>query len=179
MKNILLIFSIFILAISCVSVPQTESKETQAPPPVTTQTSSYLREADRGSIILPGIFFERGKSTLSGEYKRSLNVLKNVMSSNTNITVIIEGHASVDGKAYPNNYELSKKRAETVYNYIVNTMKLPKSKFTLKYYGEALPEHPEPRLHLNRRVQFIIIKDQADLDKYNIYTKDVDIKKER
>ena len=87
---------------------------------------------------------------------------------------MVEGNSSKEGPA-PYNYQLSKRRSDTSFNYIIK-LGAENSKLLKSAFGEALPEYPT--LKENRRSEFIIIMTENDLKKYNDFAKTVDINKE-
>lgn len=102
------------------------------------------------------INFEFDKSTIKEESYPYLDKIVRLMK-NTPIHVVVCGHTdNVGDPAY--NMELSKKRAESVYNYLINAG-VEKSHLSYEYYGMTRPistnDTPEGRL-INRRVEFEI-----------------------
>ena len=102
------------------------------------------------------INFEFDKSTIKEESYPYLDKIVRLMK-NTPIHVVVCGHTdNVGDPAY--NMELSKKRAESVYNYLINAG-VEKSHLSYEYYGMTRPistnDTPEGRL-INRRVEYEI-----------------------
>jgi outer membrane protein OmpA-like peptidoglycan-associated protein len=81
--------------------------------------------------------------------------------------LVIEGHASEEG-SFEYNYELSTRRAESVFKQLVRNGVAP-DRMSYKGYGEVRPKvkgDTEDALSVNRRVEFTIVGmfDQYDLD---------------
>ena len=112
------------------------------------------------------ILFRTDSSRLSEKHKPILNELYDLMASNPNLKLEIQGHTDNVGDSTP-NVDLSEKRAKTVQkylmkkdsdlkNYILNSTNLK-----VKGFGYAAPNAPNDTpegLHLNRRVNFSIVK---------------------
>ena len=109
-----------------------------------------------------------------GSYKEAYNLVHQIINDNPDIRIMVEGNSSKDGPA-PYNYNLSKRRSDTSFNYIIK-LGAANSKLLKNAFGEALPEYPT--LKENRRSEFIIIMTEDDLKKYNDFAKTVDINKE-
>lgn len=102
------------------------------------------------------INFEFDKSTIKKESYPYLDKIVRLMK-NMPIHVVVRGHTDNVGNA-DYNMELSKKRAEAVYNYLLDAG-VEKSHLSYEYYGMTRPistnDTPEGRL-MNRRVEFEI-----------------------
>lgn len=122
------------------------------------------RMADGQSVVgkticaIDMIHFEFDKSVVMEESYPYLNKIADLIK-NTSMNMIVKGHT--DGIGQPEyNMELSKKRAEAVYNYLQGKG-VDASRLTYEYYGMTRPIAPnateEGRL-MNRRVEFEITK---------------------
>jgi len=69
-------------------------------------------------------------------------------------SLVIEGHADASGNETANK-ALSKKRADSVKNYLVGNFKLPSIE-TVGRGSEKLRDPANPRSEINRRIEFII-----------------------
>ena len=102
------------------------------------------------------INFEFDKSVIMQESYPYLDKIVRLMK-NTPIHVVVRGHTDNVGNA-DYNMELSKKRAEAVYNYLLDAGVDP-GHLSYEYYGMTRPistnDTPEGRL-MNRRVEFEI-----------------------
>ena len=109
-------------------------------------------------IRINNIFFNTAKSDLLPESYPELNRLVNLLNENPSITIKILGHTDNIGKK-EDNLVLSKARAESVKNYIIN-QGINKNRITTEGFGSDRPistnETQEGRA-LNRRVEFQII----------------------
>lgn len=104
------------------------------------------------------INFEFGKSSLDRSSKEYLDKIASLMKR-SNVKIEIKGHTdNVGSEEY--NMELSRQRAEAVYNYLIKNGISP-SKLSFSYYGMSQPittnDTPEGRKE-NRRVEFEILK---------------------
>lgn len=110
------------------------------------------------SETLNNVFFDTDRYTLLPESKSDLDQLVNFLNLNEHVRVEIGGHTDNTGKeAY--NQQLSEKRAEAVYNYLIDAG-ISVSRLTFRGYGQAQPiatnDTPEGR-GLNRRTDFKIV----------------------
>jgi outer membrane protein OmpA-like peptidoglycan-associated protein len=111
------------------------------------------------NFVLKNIFFELDSYELKSESKFELGKLIEFLNKNKNVSIEISGHTDNQGSK-EHNLKLSKNRAKTVYDYLINNQI---SDLRLKYkgYGFEKPidtnETPEGRAN-NRRTEFKIIK---------------------
>lgn len=198
MKNFLLIF-IFIISlivvISCKTTPNTVVEEpqiVQIPPPVE-EVEEPIPEPDRNELIFPeGVSIretERGKilvidtkaiydfasTNMPANVPISLGQVMAFMNANQNVTIIIEGHTSNIGIAYPHNYNLSVERARNAKAYLVNRG-IAENRLIESPLGESLPEYPN-QADL-RRNEFVVITGEDDLRVYNDFVSKLDVRKE-
>jgi outer membrane protein OmpA-like peptidoglycan-associated protein len=111
------------------------------------------------AIVLEGIVFKTGKSTVEPESEVNLEAAFNTLKDNPDIAVEIHGHTDNVGKA-ASNKKLSLRRAEAVRSWLV--MKgIDSSRIGVKGFG---PERPiadnktaEGRAQ-NRRIEFYRVK---------------------
>lgn len=109
--------------------------------------------------VLRNIYFEFDEFTLKPESHNELDQLTSFLQQNPNVKIEIAGHTDFIGSA-DYNYQLSKKRAKAVKDYLVNHG-IDTSRLTIKGYGKTQPlasndDEAEGR-ELNRRTEFIII----------------------
>lgn len=100
------------------------------------------------------INFEHGKSTLTASSRTYLNQIATLMK-NTGMKVEVKGHTDSTGSE-EFNMGLSKRRAEAVFNYLIQRG-VSRSKITYSYYGESQPiesNETEEGRRINRRVEF-------------------------
>ena len=104
---------------------------------------------------LKNVTFAFDKSSIDSLQKTYLNELAQVLKERTDVIVIISGHTDNTGSATYNN-ALSRKRAESVRNYLVK-QGIPKARFKIEYMGLTAPIAPNETREgraLNRRVEF-------------------------
>ncbi|PCG20777.1 OmpA family protein [Brachyspira sp. G79] len=203
MKKIILIMSLsFISIVACKSAPVATGPEEGSGFKTTEATNqnakgynlpdgAAVRETPRGKVLVlhdPKSKTDIGKSGNAsyevkfgfdntveiGSYKEAYNLVYQIIKNNPDIRIMVEGNSSKEGPA-PYNYQLSQRRADTSFNYIIK-LGAENSKLLKNAFGEALPEYPT--LKENRRCEFIIIMNEDDLKKYNDFAKTVDINKE-
>jgi outer membrane protein OmpA-like peptidoglycan-associated protein/tetratricopeptide (TPR) repeat protein len=109
-------------------------------------------------IVLKNIFFETAKYNLKESSKIELNKLSNFLQRNSNLKVEISGHTDNIGSAQ-SNQELSKNRAQSVYQYLIDAG-IDSSRLQAVGYGASKPiadnESEEGRAK-NRRTEFKIV----------------------
>ncbi len=106
-------------------------------------------------ILFPSkVLFNLSKWDLKPEAKKALSSVYNTFNKAKDKDIIIEGHTCSLGKE-KNNLELSKKRAQSVADYLKKSKGLSEKNILVKYYGESSPiasnETKEGR-EKNRRV---------------------------
>ena len=202
MKKIILIMSLsFISIVACKSAPvatgpenssgfKTTEANNQNSKGLNLPDGARVRETPRGKVLVlhdPKSKADVGKGSGNyevkfgfdntieiGSYKEAYNLVYQILKNNPDIRIMVEGNSSKEGPA-PYNYQLSKRRSDTSFNYIIK-LGAENSKLLKSAFGEALPEYPT--LKENRRSEFIIIMTENDLKKYNDFAKTVDINKE-
>jgi outer membrane protein OmpA-like peptidoglycan-associated protein len=104
------------------------------------------------------LLFKINSSALSDSAKAGLDKIAQVFIDYPETDILVEGHTDDTGTdAY--NLALSEKRADAVAGYL-ETKGVDKSRFTVKWYGEAQPKYPntsEANRALNRRVELAIV----------------------
>lgn len=116
--------------------------------------------AGRGNMSAPGVSFPShvlfafDDWRLKPESLHAISEAISVFNKNNDRQIIIEGHTcSIGGQSY--NLELSKKRAQSVADYLVNVKGIPADNIRIEYYGELFPVAPnenETGREQNRRV---------------------------
>lgn len=105
-----------------------------------------------------GILFDVDKAELKPVSKENIAKLANVLKKYEDTNILIEGHTDATGSE-EYNLELSRKRAQTVANYL-STLGISPTRFTIMGYGESQPlmtnDTPEGRA-ANRRVEIGIM----------------------
>jgi OOP family OmpA-OmpF porin len=111
------------------------------------------------TIILEGVNFDFDKSNLKPNAKNILDDDVRMLKSNRRLKVSVEGHCDVRGTdAY--NMNLSKSRADSVYNYLLK-QGVAADRMDTAAYGRSKPLVPnttEANMAKNRRVELKIIQ---------------------
>jgi outer membrane protein OmpA-like peptidoglycan-associated protein len=122
-------------------------------------THILMVKAEVGSkVVLKNIFFDVGKSDLKQESVAELEKIKQLLLSNTQLKVQINGHTDNSGNAATNQV-LSLKRAEAVVQYLIEHG-IDTSRLSAKGYGSEKPlvsndDENEGR-EINRRTEIEI-----------------------
>ena len=183
MKSIIASCFILILFFSCKSTPK-PTEEPIIEKPVVLSTGLVLpegvstRDTERGKVLVVNnkIIFAFAKANLPKNAPSVFkNIIKTILDENPNVRIILEAHTSNKGIAYPYNYQLSVKRASVGKRYL-KSIGIPDERVIVKYFGESLPEYPKQ--NDLRRYEFIIIENDADLEKYNNFLKTINTKAE-
>jgi len=108
-----------------------------------------------------GILFDVNKATLRPAAIENLQKLASILTKYEDTDILIEGHTDSTGpEEY--NLELSRRRAQTVANYLAGLQVDPR-RFTIMGYGESQPiasnDTPEGR-QANRRVELAIMANE-------------------
>ena len=121
----------------------------------------YLEAVKVGrKTTLENVFFDVDKYELKEESKTELEKAFRFIKGNNSMRVEIGGHTDNSGSAIYNK-TLSQKRAKAVYDYLINTLGLPKAQLSYKGYGQEKPVAPndtKANKSLNRRIEFTITK---------------------
>ncbi|MNK03473.1 putative lipoprotein YiaD precursor [compost metagenome] len=110
-------------------------------------------------VLLNNIFFETNKFELLPQSMTELNILTDVLKSNPNVAIEIQGHTDNVGD-HKANQKLSENRAKAVYEYLFNNG-IDKKQLTFKGYGEEKPAFDnttEEGRQKNRRTEFLVVK---------------------
>ena len=104
-----------------------------------------------------GIMFDVDRAVLKDQYKGEISELATILNKYEDTNILLEGHTDSTGtEEY--NLELSKKRSQSVANYLA-TQNVNPTRFTIMGYGESQPiasnETSEGRSQ-NRRVEVAI-----------------------
>ncbi len=111
-------------------------------------------------FVLRNIFFEFDKADLLPQSKLELDRLIKLLRAYPGMVIAIEGHTDSTG-TYEYNMALSQRRAEAVYNYLIQHGVSPARIAEVKGYGYTRPvapnDTPENRAK-NRRVEIKIVR---------------------
>jgi len=118
--------------------------------PVPVQTEQYC------SIL--EMEFEIDKDDIQREEKEKINTLGTFLTKYPNTTAVIEGHSdNVGDSEY--NMRLSLRRAESVVNYLVDTIHIAPTRLSAVGYGDSRPvadNQTEDGKRMNRRIDAVI-----------------------
>ena len=109
-------------------------------------------------VVLKNIFFETNSYELKNESNVELEKLTEFLNKNLLLKIEISGHTDNTGEK-SHNLELSEKRAQSVYNYLIQAG-IPANRLSFKGYGDSMPVYPnDSDVHkaANRRTEFSII----------------------
>ncbi len=130
-------------------------KESETPTPIKQQ--QIIQNKLDQIIGLENIQFEKAKEIIKPISYSILNKIVNILKENPNIAININGHTDSSGNPVFNN-RLSKKRAESVKNYLVDKG-IAQSRLFAKGYGSLQPiadNKTKEGRRKNRRVEFKI-----------------------
>lgn len=118
----------------------------------------YLVPIEVGSVVrINNLFFATAKADLNKDSELELKNVLQFLTKNPTVKIEIQGHTdNVGNDAY--NLDLSKRRANTVYNYLIEKG-VDKTRIAYKGYGEANPiatNSTDAGKQKNRRVEFKI-----------------------
>ena len=107
---------------------------------------------------LKNIFFEFDSDKLTEQSKSELQVIVGFMKENPEVKIRIEGHTdNIGSEEY--NLELSKRRAKSVYSYLIEK-NIPPNRLGFTGYGSKFPTYNTDNSILNsknRRIEFLIL----------------------
>lgn len=110
------------------------------------------------TVVLRNIFFDYDRATLRRESHSELNRVVTILENMPNLRIEIAGHTD-DRGSYEYNYNLSKSRAKSVVNYLIEKG-IDKDRLEFEGYAFKKPiadNETEEGRQLNRRVEFKII----------------------
>lgn len=109
-----------------------------------------------------GVYFETNQHNINSQSTANLAKLVRVFQDYPDTNIIVEGHTDDRGdEAY--NLELSRKRANSVTNFLINRG-VSASRLTTYWHGETLPKYDNNTAagrSKNRRVEFGILANEA------------------
>jgi len=110
-----------------------------------------------GKVALYGILFDVGKSDIKPESAEALKQITDYLTANPAVKIIVVGHTDNTG-TYAGNMTLSKARAESIKNYLINTGKISSSRLMSEGVGQVCPvttNANEEGRKQNRRVEIV------------------------
>ncbi len=112
---------------------------------------------EQGKLALYGIQFDFNQATIKPESAQVLSQVAEVLKNQPDLKLTIEGHTDNVGKpAY--NMELSRKRAQSVKDYLVKNHQVDESRLTTQGFGDTKPmakNDTEAGRAQNRRVELV------------------------
>jgi outer membrane protein OmpA-like peptidoglycan-associated protein len=115
-----------------------------------------VKEITRAGLVLKGVNFESGKAVLLGSSTQALDDMAESLRAWPEVTVEIQGHTDNTGNAAMNK-ELSRQRAETVKQYLIDKG-IAAERLTAVGYGQDKPVADNKTTTgraLNRRVEVV------------------------
>ncbi len=121
-------------------------------------TPREVKVDERGCWSYPSkLLFDFDKAEIRPEYLSRLDEAKKVFDAHPYMTVMIVGHTD-DVGADDYNMELSKKRAWSVNDYLINQVGIDSGRLKMIGRGESEPAYPndsDENRQKNRRVEFV------------------------
>jgi OmpA-OmpF porin, OOP family len=112
---------------------------------------------ENGSVALHNILFDTGKATLKAESAAALAPVGELLKSEPQLKLEIQGHTDNVGVA-AQNLKLSQDRAAAVKGYLVQTLGVPADRMTTSGFGDSRPVADNKTDHgraQNRRVELV------------------------
>ncbi len=129
------------------------------PPPVKSDDLTKLDLKTGDTVRLRNIYFEFDRAELMPRSFVELNKLLKIMLLNPKLSVEIVGHTDSDGSDIY-NLDLSKRRARTVVNFLVEN-KIGQKRLKMRGEGERVPvadNETDAGRAVNRRVEFVVLE---------------------
>lgn len=128
--------------------------------PVSTQGCPEIDGEDLAVLetAMRAVQFDTGRATLKGESLRVLRQIATILNKYPDYNLSINGHTDNTGSARA-NLQLSERRAESCYNYLISQNVSP-SRMNFTGYGETRPISDNKTLRgraLNRRTEFNLL----------------------
>ena len=124
------------------------------------QDTIYLKPLVRGTVAkIDEIYFAAGMAIILEESAPKLNRLRDFLLVNPTVHIEIQGHVNGDGKKPMRSKRLSKKRAKSVLDYLIDAG-ISSDRLSSVGFGFDKPVHDEPKNEMekeaNRRVEVLI-----------------------
>ncbi len=124
-----------------------------------------VERVDDGIVVTfdekSGVYFDTAKFNINSKSQETLNKLSGVFKEYPDTNILVVGHTDSVGSD-ENNMTLSKNRANSVTDYMVN-QGLNRSRFTTNWFGEEKPMYDNSTVEgrsKNRRVNVAIVPNQ-------------------
>lgn len=115
----------------------------------------------REKIAIENVEFDTDKYQIKTHYFDMLNRVADILASDLNYKLVIEGHTDDEGSA-TYNVQLSKKRANVIRQYLV-ARGAPDQSISMHHFGENRPKSENSSAYgkaRNRRSELVLLKDQ-------------------
>ena len=124
------------------------------------QDTIYLKPLVRGTVAkIDEIYFAAGLSIILEESEPKLNRLRDFLLVNPTVYIEIQGHVNGDGKKSMRSKRLSKKRAKSVLDYLIEAG-ISSDRLSSVGFGFTKPVYDQPKNEMekeaNRRVEILI-----------------------
>lgn len=139
------------------STKEPEAEATEAAPKAEAKTLADKLGLN-GAVVLEGLEFLKGSSKLSGSPAESLQDLAEYLRANKQQVVVLVGHTDASG-SLEGNVKLSRKRAESVMQRLVDTYGVDPERLSAEGVGYLAPRSTnatEEGRELNRRVEVVL-----------------------
>ncbi|MFD0964825.1 OmpA family protein [Pseudofulvibacter geojedonensis] len=113
---------------------------------------------NNGSVSTNGILFDTGKASIKPQSFGIIRQISQVLQQDEKLKLVIIGHTDSDGSEDA-NLTLSKRRAESVKQALINIYNISEDKLTIDGKGESEPIADNKSINgkaQNRRVEFIL-----------------------
>jgi OOP family OmpA-OmpF porin len=142
-----------------------EATPTPAPPPPPTPTAQPLPPPSAKRIVLRGVHFDFNKSDIRSDSRSILDEAAEILKENPDVRISVEGHTDAIGSdAY--NQQLSLRRADAVFRYLVNHG-IPPERMEVIGYGKGRPvasNDTDSGRAQNRRVELRVVPQTRELE---------------
>jgi len=119
----------------------------------------YDRLAETGRVATQGIMFDLDSDEIRPESTPTLEEIGSMLEQHAELRIAIEGHTDSQGDE-DHNLDLSRRRAESVRQFLVDEYGIDMSRLEAQGFGEAMPvadnDTPEGRQQ-NRRVELVML----------------------
>lgn len=142
------------------------------------KTDIFVQETERGSLInISSIKFAYNSDVLKDQYKATIKMVYTFLLQYPEYKIAVEGHTDASGPAKKNK-KLSDRRAQSVANYLIE-LGMAEAKLNVFGLGESLPKVSQrKKMALNRRVTFILLRTEENMEKYKSYINKLKFHKE-
>ena len=112
-------------------------------------------------IYLRSIFYDFGKFNLIKKYKSRLDSVADLLDNDSKINLLISSYTDARG-SFKNNKKLSESRSKTIYNYLIKSRGIDKSRLEVGDYGE---QHIKGNIYSDYLVEIFKSKSRSEVSK--------------